>query len=231
MKKYLVLPLILFLSLTGQMCASTEPEPEPEPVVEEEPQLNYYVVTNEVQSLENAKERFNLAFEKAREWQTEVDLMLVSVVYSNSLSDAGVFDRFLFASDLDTDWYFYIDISRTDSDVYTRSLVYRDDYVIKSDVLPIPTKYWKMSVERTLEYVDSQGGAQFRADNSDYQVEMLLSLAGGKNLAWYVVYSAPGVADYRVVIDANSGGIITDEMTTNDTSEEDVSIPTGSVRG
>lgn len=223
MKKYLVLPLVLFLSLTGQMCGSPAEEVPTEPeVVVDEPQLDYYVVTNEAQSLQLAKDRFSVAFAKAQEWQTEVDLMLVSVSFVNEFSDEGAYDRFLFSSDLDPDLYFSIDILRSDPEVYTRSLIYRDDYVIKSDVKPIPIKYWNMSVEKTLELVDSQGGAEFRANNPDFKVEMLLSLAGGTNLAWYVVYSAPGATDFRTIVDANSGEIITDLTTNITTAESDV---------
>lgn len=234
MKKYLILPLFLFLALTAQMCGTKTNEQPEETIVtptNEEPQLDYYLVTNEAQSLQKAKERFNLAFEKAREWQTEVDLMLVSVVFNRGLSDVGVYDRFLFSSDLDTDLYFIIDILRDDPSVFTRTLVYRNDYNIKSDVLPIPVQYWKMSVEKTLEQVDSQGGAQFRADNSAYQVDMMLSLAGGRNLAWYVVYSAPGVTPFEKIIDANYGMEISDESVTDTVEESDNTLVPSDLQG
>jgi len=215
MKKVIIGSLVLFLSLTAQTCGqtqSTTDTPVNEPVVTQ-PQLSYYVLANEAQALQSAKDRYNLAFAKAQEWQAEVDLMLVSVTFRGDLANTGVYDRFLFASDLEPDKYFSIDISREDPKIFTRSLIFREDYKIKTGVLPVPVKYWKMSVEKTLEFVDSQGGAQFRNDNSDYKVEMLLSLAGGRNLAWYVVYSAPGVKPFEMIVDANTGSVIENTMT------------------
>ena len=165
-----------------------------------------YKMADQTAALEKAKELFNTANNLAKRWQSDAELLIVSTKYFSTLDDAGVVDKFIFSSDKNPDYYWSIDISREDTSKFTRTLIFRDDYIVKSDVLNIPTKYWKVTYAEALEKADMLGGYQFRKDYPSYQVSQLLSLAGGKNLAWYIVYSSPGAeAPYSIVIDAFSG--------------------------
>ncbi|MFZ5392235.1 MAG: hypothetical protein ACOZAR_03485 [Patescibacteria group bacterium] len=173
--------------------------------VNTDPVGGMYVVTNPADVLEKAKKSANLANEKARKWQSDAKLILLSTNYFSSLNDEGVIDKFIYTSDINTELYFSIDITRSDQK-FTRTLIYRDDYRLKSGVLPIPIKYWKITYAQALEKADMLGGYQFRKDHPNYQVSQMLSLADGKNLAWYIVYSAPGSdQSFRITIDSSTG--------------------------
>jgi len=164
-----------------------------------------YKVTSPTDVLEKAKKSANLATEKAKKWQSDAKLILLSTTYFSSLSDDSVIDKFIFTSDINTDLYFSIDVARSDQK-FTRTLIYRDDYRLKSGVQPIPIKYWKVTYAQALEKADLLGGYQFRKDHPNYQVSQMLSLADGKNLAWYLVYTAPGSdQSYRITIDSSTG--------------------------
>ena len=69
-----------------------------------------YKVTNPTDVLTKAKTSANLATEKAKKWQSDAKLILLSTNYFSSLSDDGVIDKFIFTSDINTDLYFSIDI-------------------------------------------------------------------------------------------------------------------------
>jgi hypothetical protein len=215
MKKYIFGILILSLFLTGCWGATTDntevdqttpaqTEEEQVPVVEET--LDYYTVTDINKDVQDAKNRYDLATGFAKEWQTDAQILLVSTKYVGSLRGDNVVDRFLYVSNLRPDLYFAIDISRMDITKYTRNLIYTDDYVLRAGVKPIPLGYWKTSATKALEIADSTGGAQYRKDNPNYQVTEVLSLAGGNNLAWYIVYSSPDTDSiYEIVIDCANG--------------------------
>jgi len=147
-----------------------------------------------------------LANSFAKAWQTDAQILLVSTKYVGTLDGENVVDRFLFSSNLRPDLYFAIDISRTDITKYTRSLIYADDYVLRAGVKPIPMLYWKTTATKALEIADSKGGAQYRKDNVNYTVTEVLSLAGGNNLAWYLVYSSPDSSNvFEIIIDCSNG--------------------------
>jgi len=202
----IVLNIFVFSGCTWWSAEEVEPE-----VVQEEPQpevvLDYYKILDVDANLEFAKGRFNLANDSALEWQADAQLLLVSTKFVNSLSDIGVVDRFLFSSNIRPDLYFAIDISREDIDRYTRNLIFVEDYVLKSGVLPLPLKYWGVTANEAIEMADSMGGAQFRDDNTTYNVTQVLSLAGGNNMAWYIVYTS-GENVFEVIIDASSSEVI-----------------------
>lgn len=170
--------------------------------------LDYYKVTDKTVNLNAAKDRYNLANKYALQWQADAVLLLVSTKFNNKLSDEGAVDRYLFSSNIRPDLYFAIDIARDNIDRYTRNLVYVEDYALKSGVMPIPLRYWKTTANEALEIADAQGGAQFRKDNPNYIVTQVLSLTGGKNLAWYIVYEAPGVNSFEIIIDTWSQTVI-----------------------
>ncbi len=168
-------------------------------------QPDMYKVTDSAAVLEKAKKSANLATEKAKKWQSDAKLILVSTNYFSSLDDSGVIDKFIFTSDINTELYFSIDIARSDNK-FTRTLIYRDDYRLKSGVQPIPIKYWKVNYAQAIEKADMMGGYQFRQEHPNFQVTQMLSLADNKNLAWYIVYSATGSdQSFRITIDASSG--------------------------
>ncbi len=195
---------------TGDQTVATEPVNQGDnqnidSQVDADPVGGMYVVTNPADVLEKAKKSANLANEKARKWQSDAKLILLSTNYFSSLNDEGVIDKFIYSSDINTELYFSIDINRSDQK-FTRTLIYRDDYRLKSGVLPIPIKYWKITYAQALEKADMLGGYQFRKDHPNYQVSQMLSLADGKNLAWYIIYSAPGSdQSFRITIDSSTG--------------------------
>lgn len=169
-------------------------------------QLTYYAVGDLDQVGKKSKEITTLATNLAKKWQSDAKLVLISTNYFSSLADVGVVDKFLFSSDLKSDMYWSIDISRDDINKYTRTLIYRDDYVLKAGVLPIPMKYWRINYAQSLEIADKLGGAEYRQKYPNYQVSQILSLSGGKNLAWYIVYSTTDNNDLlSVIVDASSG--------------------------
>lgn len=205
----LCLSVLSFTGCWGTTSTDTTTE-EPEVVVTEPPQdtLDYYKVLDKTANLNNSKDRYNLANDSAKKWQADAKLLLVSTKYSNSLAETGVVDRFLFSSDIRPDLYFAIDIARDNIDRYTRNLIYVEDYALKSGVMPIPLKYWKTTANEALEIADAAGGAKFRKDNPNFTVTQVLSLAGGNNLAWYVVYEANNAEPFQAVIDTGSQTII-----------------------
>ncbi len=215
MKKILA-GLVIFSSIFVSGCSlfgKSQTSEEPPVVIETPPEvsLDYYKVTDINANLQSAKDRYNLANGLALKWQADAVLLLLSTRYVDSLSEDGAVDRFLFSSNIQPDVYFAIDIARDDLTRYTRNLIYVEDYALKSGVMPIPMKYFKTTSSEALEIADSMGGAQFRSDNPNYEVTMVLSLAGGNNLAWYVVYSAPGIDSFEVIVNANDRTIISND--------------------
>ncbi|MFA4930517.1 MAG: hypothetical protein WC570_01465 [Patescibacteria group bacterium] len=165
-----------------------------------------YKVEDNEQVLNKAKELFNLANDLALDWQSDAKLLLVSSKYFSSLKDDGVVDKFIFSSDLQPRYYWAIDISRSDTSKFTRTLIFRDDYILKKGVLNIPIKYWKVSYAEAMEKADILGGYQYRQDHPNYQISQMLSLADNNNLAWYIVYTSPDSEEIlSIVIDASSG--------------------------
>lgn len=165
-----------------------------------------YKVEDEEAVLAKAKDLYNLANELALDWQSDARLLLVSTRYFSSLDEEGVVDKFVFSSDLQPRYYWSIDISRDDISQYTRTLIFREDYILKEGVLNIPIKYWKVTYAAALEKADILGGYQYRRDYPSYQISQMLSLADNNNLAWYVVYTSPETEDnLRIVIDAATG--------------------------
>ncbi|MBU0647557.1 hypothetical protein KJ855_00075 [Patescibacteria group bacterium] len=165
-----------------------------------------YKVDNQQAVLTKAKDLFNLANDLALDWQSDALLLLVSSRYTNSLEDTEAVDKFIYTSDLRPEYYWSIEISRGDMSLYTRTLIFREDYVLKSGVKPIPLKYWQVTYAEALEKADILGGYQFRKDYPNYQVSQMLSMADDQNLAWYVTYSSIDTEDdLNITIDANTG--------------------------
>jgi len=154
---------------------------------------------------EVVKEEYALAKTKAEEAKKSNTLRAIEIELPSMSINSGN-NRYIFASPEDTDNNWTITISQLTQN-YIRASIPKSDYM--GDLEELNTKLWKFNYVTALQIAESNGGLNFRENNSIASIKLTLKHTSPDNwLLWNIVYASATGNELSIKIDSNSGQVI-----------------------
>lgn len=159
-----------------------------------------------------ARKEFTFASSKATEWRADSIPVAVKTSYTRSINPVNGKNTYIFISPSQNQYYFTLTFDQAQNDTGTnnfeRALYFKADYFLPTSVVNMPIKYWKLDYIEALKKADDAGGKDIRANNQEYDVNMVLSAEEGKNLAWKIEYLLGGKQAYTISYNAFTGEVM-----------------------
>ena len=162
------------------------------------------------------------AQQKAKIWRVDANLVHFSAKFSADLGQ--VTETYTFGSAADAyNWWTIAYSEETGKSV--RALIPKEDY-LGTNLLPIPTKFWKINYVEALQLADTNGGSDYRQSHLEYQVITSLAVGQPKNYLWWTVeYTAKGVEPLKILINPSSKEVIDEKGQPLEGSAEQTAQP------
>jgi hypothetical protein len=158
-----------------------------------------------------AQREFDFAFNKAKEWKSDVAPVAVSIKYSGSIDDKNGKDTYVFVSPSLSQYYFTLTfdqaVNANGENNFQRILYFKEDYFLPTNTAVIPVSYYKLTYLDALKKADELGGKNIRTENKSYDVNLVLSAQTGSYLMWDVEYMVNGAKLFSVSINAFDGTV------------------------
>jgi len=157
--------------------------------------------------IQSSKENFATSQEKALAWHQNAVFVAFSVKLTSLNVNSGT-ETYVFDSKNEPTNHFVFTISQ-ESKRFIRAIIPVDDY-LGMGLLPIDTKYWKLSYAAALQTAEKNGGVEFRDTHLDWNIELTLKRGEPNDwLWWYVEYrQESGTDSLSIQINASSGKVI-----------------------
>lgn len=143
----------------------------------------------------------------AQEWNTDAQLVMVSVKLPQDLSINNATDTYTYGSENAPYYWWTYSLSESTGKT-VRALVNKEDY-LGTDVKPIPLDYWRTNYIEAFQIADNYGGSDFRQNNENVTVSLTLSVSQPKGWLWWLVeYRTPLGDSFNVRINPNDQTIV-----------------------
>lgn len=131
------------------------------------------------------------ATEAIKKLKSDVVLQLVSMKFSNSLSDSGglITNYYIFISPSDPKYYYMVNVPHNGESM-KRFLMPQEDMELPFSLIPVSFQFWKLSYVDALKLAEDNGGAAFRAKHPKFDVSVILGKPVGQYLNWFITYRA-----------------------------------------
>ncbi len=187
--------------LAGQQQNARETETKEEKVFSDE-------VAGEL--AKQIRREFDTAFAKAREWNDDALLVAELIQYTENINPEKGRDTFVFYSPSEPQFYWTMAFEQKNPDSagknYTRTIYYKDDYILPANTVPVAMKYLTNDFVMALKKADELGGKdKVRLKSNDYNVNILLASQKDRYLVWKVEYLAQDGATFSTMINAYTG--------------------------
>jgi len=154
---------------------------------------------------EFAKEEYAIARSKAEEVDANNKLSAIIVELPSTLALNSGSDRYVFSSTKDTtnNWVITLDQLTLN---YIRATIPKTDYL--GEVIEIDTTLWKYNFVTALQLAESNGGKEWREDNTLESAILTLKHGEPQNfLSWTIEYDG-GSSTFTRKFDATSGKLL-----------------------
>jgi hypothetical protein len=162
------------------------------------------------------KSELTKATEAIKKLKSDVVLQLVSMKFSNSLSDNGglVTNYYIFISPSDPKYYYMVNVPHNGESI-KRFLMPIEDMELPFSLIPVNFQFWKLSYVDALKLAEDNGGSVFRGKHPKYEVSVILGKPVGQYLNWFVTYRAMDTSAelLQLSIDAYDGKVQTPAKT------------------
>lgn len=152
---------------------------------------------------------YDFAFTKAKEWKSDVAPVAAIVKYTGSIDDKNGKNTYVFVSPSLSQYYFTLTFDQikgaNGENVFQRILYFKEDYFLPTNTAVLPISYYKLDYLEALKKADELGGKNIRADNPNYDVNLVLSAQTDGFLMWDVEYLVSGSKLFSVSINAFDG--------------------------
>ena len=212
--------LVTLTGLTMPSCGSktnttaettTTPEATPSVILNEAPLATVDATTYDATLTAD----YEKAEVDAKKWQSNAELVMVSVKLPSDLSLNNATQTYTYGSSNDTQYWWTYSLSEQ-TQKFVRALVNKEDY-LGTSLTPIPKKFWRTNFIEAFQIADNYQGAEFRLNNQNVEITETLSVGKPNNYLWWLVeYKTPLGNNLTVRINPNdrtivdeSGNIIT----------------------
>lgn len=200
----IILSFVLVSSLTGLSCSKkTTDQPTTTATTDPNSDLPTSNLTNlEVTSLDDLiTTNYELAKRKAAEWHSDAVLVNLTIKFPKNLGPMNATQTYVFGSATDGKNWFSFSIAENNSK-YIRAIIPKEDY-LGTDITPVNTSYWKMNYLKAFQLAETNGGRDFRAENSDYEITATLAQMQPKGWLWWEIDYKSATTGEKLVLKIN----------------------------
>ncbi|MCX6811273.1 MAG: hypothetical protein NT039_01070 [Candidatus Berkelbacteria bacterium] len=197
------------LSLSCKKQATPTPTPSPSESTTQAPK-NDMTNLDPTSALEEIKNNYTTASQKASQWQSDVALYSASAKIPPSLDWQDTIEVYTFGSQAQPANWWTISISIRSKN-YVRATIPKEDY-LGSNLKPVMMQHWKINYVEAFQVAEKNGGKEWREKQKDknYQITATLAVGDPKSyLYWTIEYQDYTGSDKKTIqINAYNGEVV-----------------------